>query len=132
MAAVLKTAVAMSHRGFESLSLRQSNFEYEMASFDLSLSVFEPMAIAEDSPNRIGVSGRIPEPSGNGGGRELCNRSGRPRRVGAADRRLRGFDPGQWSGPAHGRALLGRPAPRAPRLLRARRRAAEGADQAGP
>jgi hypothetical protein len=32
----LKTAVAMSHRGFESLSLRQSLFEYEMAVYDLS------------------------------------------------------------------------------------------------
>ena len=30
----LKTAVVMSHRGFESLSLRQSLFEYEMTVFE--------------------------------------------------------------------------------------------------
>jgi hypothetical protein len=66
MAAVLKTAVAMSHRGFESLSLRQSLFEYEMAVFDSLQAVFEAITIAEDSRNAIGAFGRIPEQGGNG------------------------------------------------------------------
>jgi integrase len=49
MAAVLKTAVVMSHRGFESLSLRQSLFEYEMAVFESLQAVFEVISIAEDA-----------------------------------------------------------------------------------
>ncbi len=56
MAAVLKTAVVMSHRGFESLSLRQSHFEYEMAIFNSSQAVFEVIRIAADSRNSIGAS----------------------------------------------------------------------------
>jgi hypothetical protein len=53
MAAVLKTAVAMSHRGFESLSLRQGLFEYERAVFDSLQAVFEAIAIAADSRNAV-------------------------------------------------------------------------------
>ena len=56
MAAVLKTAVAMSHRGFESLSLRQSLSKYEMAIFDCFQAVFEAIAISEDIVNAVGAS----------------------------------------------------------------------------
>jgi hypothetical protein len=56
MAAVLKTAVVMSHRGFESLSLRQGLFEYEMAVFDSFQAVFKVIRIAADSRNSIGAS----------------------------------------------------------------------------
>ena len=56
MAAVLKTAVVMSHRGFESLSLRQSLFEYEMPVFDSFQAVFKVIRIAADSRNSIGAS----------------------------------------------------------------------------
>jgi hypothetical protein len=66
----LKAAVVTSHRGFESLSLRQANFEYEMASFDLFQSVFEAITIAGDNRNAIRPSGRIPERGGNGEGWE--------------------------------------------------------------
>jgi hypothetical protein len=66
MAAVLKTAVAMSHRGFESLSLRQSLFEYELAIFDSSQAVFEAIIIAADSRNAVGGFDTIPERGGSG------------------------------------------------------------------
>jgi hypothetical protein len=46
MPTALKTAVMMSHQRFESLSLRQSLFEYETASFDLFPPVFEAITIA--------------------------------------------------------------------------------------
>jgi hypothetical protein len=78
MAAVLKTAVVMSHRGFESLSLRQSLFEYEMAVFDPFEAIFEAIAIAEDSRNAVGGFDTIPERGGSGASGQQASAGRRP------------------------------------------------------
>jgi hypothetical protein len=56
----------MSHRGFESLSLRQSLFKYELALFDSFQVLFETIAIAEDSRNAVGGFDTNPERGGKG------------------------------------------------------------------